>query len=83
MKEGIFTADIKKGEAATYNFGYVDPERFSTALTYMPIRSWNQWIVEMSGYKVGTEGGVKDSVKKVLIGNFLAVPSFDCQFVEC
>ncbi|KAH8599907.1 aspartic peptidase domain-containing protein [Bisporella sp. PMI_857] len=66
MKEGLFTADIKKNENSNYNFGYVDQDRFSTPLTYMPVRSWNQWIVEISGYTIGA-GNSNDGTKKALI----------------
>ena len=75
MKEGLFTVDLKKNEDGKYNFGYIDAERFSTPLVYMPVRSWNQWIVEISGYTIGqadveegSKGETVEQTMKALIG---------------
>ena len=54
LQNGLFTADIKKTEDGVYNFGFIDEARFSTPIMYMPVRSWNQWIVESSSYTIGT-----------------------------
>jgi aspergillopepsin I len=68
MKETFFTVDIKQGEDGVYNFGYIDDNRFSTQLTYMPVINWNQWIVQVSGYQVGSNGTKRDADRKALIG---------------
>jgi hypothetical protein len=68
LREGYFTVDIKKNADGVFTFGSIDANRFSTALTYMPVRNWNQWIVEISGYQVGTNGSVTQKTLKALIG---------------
>lgn len=54
LVSGIFTADLNYKQGGVYNFGYIDQTRFSTPITYMPVRNFNNWIVETSGYQIGS-----------------------------
>lgn len=64
---GLFTADLNYKQSGVYTFGYIDQQRFSTPITYMPVRDFNHWIVETSGYAVGNQSS-KSTPWKVLIG---------------
>jgi len=39
----------------------------------MPVRNWNQWIVETSGYKVGPNGTMTDKTSRTLIGTYFVL----------
>lgn len=66
LASGLFTVDIKKKEDSIYHFGYIDKNRFSTPITYMPVKSWNHWVVETAAYKFGN-GAATTAINKVLI----------------
>jgi aspergillopepsin I len=68
LVSGLFTADLIYQKTGLYNFGYVDQNRFSTPITYMPVRDFNSWVVETSGYQVGSKAA-KQTTWKALIGN--------------
>lgn len=53
LVSGLFTADLNYKQDGVYNFGYIDQTRFTTPITYMPVRNFNNWIVETSGYQIG------------------------------
>jgi hypothetical protein len=67
LQSGLFTADLNFKAKGSYNFGYIDQQRFSTAITYMPVRHWNNWIVETSAYSVGSNAA-KTKTWKALVG---------------
>ncbi|KIN05079.1 hypothetical protein OIDMADRAFT_101895 [Oidiodendron maius Zn] len=56
LVSGLFTADLNFNQNGVYNFGYIDQARFTTPITYMPVRNFNNWIVETSGYQIGNNG---------------------------
>lgn len=42
----IFAAYLKKGTAGSYDFGYIDTNKYSGALTYVPVNTANGfWYV--------------------------------------
>jgi aspergillopepsin I len=67
LVSGLFTADLNYQQSGVYNFGYIDQARFTTPITYMPIRDFNNWIVETSGYQIGSNAA-KSYTWKALIG---------------
>jgi aspergillopepsin I len=67
LVSGLFTADLNYQQSGVYNFGYIDQARFTTPITYMPVRDFNNWIVETSGYQIGSNAD-KSYTWKALIG---------------
>ena len=67
LVSGLFTADLNFNQNGVYNFGYIDQARFTTPITYMPVRNFNNWIVETSGYQIGSNGA-QSITWKALIG---------------
>lgn len=67
LVSGLFTADLVYKQTGLYNFGYIDQTRFTTPITYMPVRDFNYWVIETSGYQVGSKGA-KSQTWKALVG---------------
>ena len=51
----VFTANLKKGKAGNYNFGYIDSSEYTGIITYAAINNANGfWEFTASGYAVGS-----------------------------
>jgi aspergillopepsin I len=74
LVSGLFTADLVYKQKGLYNFGYIDQARFTTPITYMPVRNFNDWIVETSGYQIGSNGA-KSQTWKALVGETIVLHS--------
>jgi hypothetical protein len=52
----LFTADLRKGAAGTYNFGYIDPFLYTGNITYADLITTNSlWEFNATGYQIGSE----------------------------
>ena len=59
----LFTANLKKGEAGNYNFGYIDSSEYTGSITYVPVTTTNGfWEFTGSGYAVGSGAFVTSSI---------------------
>ena len=62
----LFTANLKKGKAGNYNFGYIDSSEYTGAITYVPVKTSNGfWEFTGSGYAVGSAGFVSSSTDAI------------------
>lgn len=51
----IFTANLKKGAAGSYNFGYIDTKQYTGSISYATVTSrYSLWEFSTSGYSIGT-----------------------------
>ena len=51
----LFTANLKKGKAGNYNFGYIDSSEYTGSITYVPVNTANGfWEFTGTGYAVGS-----------------------------
>lgn len=58
----VFTANLKKGKAGNYNFGYISTTEYTGAITYVPVNTANGfWEFTGNGYAVGTGAFVSSS----------------------
>ncbi|WPG99461.1 Hypothetical protein R9X50_00227500 [Acrodontium crateriforme] len=52
----LFTADLKKGEAGSYDFGYIDDSKHTGDITYVDVdNSQGFWGFTAGGYSVGDD----------------------------
>ena len=59
----VFTANLKKGKAGNYNFGYIDSSEYTGSITYVPVKTTNGfWEFTGSGYAVGSGAFVTSSI---------------------
>lgn len=59
LKQPIFTADLKKGTAGRYDFGYIDSSKYTGAITYVPVNNGTGfWEFLCTGYHIGSGGAV-------------------------
>ncbi|EMC92240.1 hypothetical protein BAUCODRAFT_38264 [Baudoinia panamericana UAMH 10762] len=62
LAKPLFTADLKKGAAGTYDFGYIDSSKYTGSISYVNVNTANGfWEFTASGYAVGS-GSVSGSV---------------------
>lgn len=63
MPKALFTVDLKKGEAGSYTFGYIDDSKYSGSITYVPVdNSQGFWQFTAGGYSVGGNNATTGSV---------------------
>lgn len=62
----LFTANLKKGTAGNYNFGYIDSSEYTGSITYVPVNTANGfWEFTASGYAVGSGAFVSSSIDAI------------------
>ena len=62
----VFTANLKKGTAGNYNFGYIDSGEYTGGITYVPVNTANGfWEFAGSGYAVGSGAFVSSSIDAI------------------
>ncbi|TKA71063.1 hypothetical protein B0A55_07231 [Friedmanniomyces simplex] len=63
LAKPLFTADLKKGAAGSYDFGYIDNSKYTGAITYVPVSTTNGfWEFTAGGYSVGTPNATTGSI---------------------
>lgn len=67
LAKPLFAADLKKGRAGSYDFGYIDSSKYTGSITYVPVSTGNGfWEFTSGGYSVGsstsTSGSIGDSI---------------------
>lgn len=63
LAKPLFTADLKKGTAGAYGFGFIDTTRYVGAITYVPVTIANGfWEFTAGGYAVGTSTTITGSI---------------------
>ncbi|MCJ1319411.1 Type I transmembrane sorting receptor [Xylographa vitiligo] len=67
LPQAVFTADLKKGEPGTYNFGYIDTSQYTGALTYVAVKTVNGfWEFTSNGYAIGSATFVTLSIDTIV-----------------
>ncbi|MCJ1376562.1 Type I transmembrane sorting receptor [Loxospora ochrophaea] len=62
----VFTADLKKGEPGTYDFGFIDSSKYTGSITYVPVNTANGfWEFTGSGYAVGSAAFKSQSIDAI------------------
>jgi hypothetical protein len=55
LSKAVFTADLKKGAPGSYDFGYIDPAKYTGGITYVNLStSGGFWQFSAGGYAVGS-----------------------------
>jgi hypothetical protein len=55
LSKAVFTADLKKGAPGSYDFGYIDPAKYTGSITYVNLStSGGFWQFSAGGYAVGS-----------------------------
>lgn len=58
----LFTADLKKGAAGSYDFGFINTAKYTGSITYVPVNTANGfWQFTAGGYAVGSKAAVSSS----------------------
>ena len=67
MQQPLFTADLKRATPGSYDFGFIDPNKYSGEITYVPANSTQGfWGVTGTGYAVG-DGALNDKTISTII----------------
>ena len=62
----VFTANLKKGTAGNYNFGYIDSSEYTGGITYVAVNTANGfWEFTSNGYAVGSGAFVSSSIDAI------------------
>jgi len=63
LAKALFTADLKKGTAGSYTFGYIDSSKYTGTITYVPVdNSQGFWQFTAGGYSVGGNNATTGSL---------------------
>jgi hypothetical protein len=66
LAQPLFAADLKYHAAGTYDFGYIDPAKYTGAITYTNVdNSQGFWQFSFSGYSIGTGSTVSSSINGI------------------
>lgn len=66
LASNLFTANLKKGAAGTYDFGYIDKTAYTGSITYTPVSTANGfWEFTGTGYAVGSGSFVSSSIDAI------------------
>ncbi|POR32812.1 Endothiapepsin [Tolypocladium paradoxum] len=80
----LFTANLLKGRAGNYNFGYIDSSEYTGSIQYAELDRFSPfWKVSMSGYQVGDDdyeqyrwNGIVDTGTSLLLAPDEVVQSY-------
>lgn len=62
----LFTANLKKGAPGSYDFGYIDASKYTGSITYVPVRTANNfWEFTSSGYAIGSAAVKASSIDAI------------------
>ncbi|KAF2104614.1 penicillopepsin [Rhizodiscina lignyota] len=54
LVQPVFTADLKHAAPGSYDFGFIDPKKYTGHIAYVPRNSSSErWQIECSGFAVG------------------------------
>ena len=67
LAQPLFTADLKRAAPGSYDFGFIDPNKYKGEITYVPAdSSQGFWGVAGTGYAVGN-GSLNDKTLNTII----------------
>ena len=62
----LFTANLKKGQPGSYDFGYIDDSQYTGDITYTAVdNSQGFWGFTASGYTVGSGAAVTEDIASI------------------
>ncbi|KXT17299.1 hypothetical protein AC579_526 [Pseudocercospora musae] len=63
LAKQLFTADLKKGQAGSYDFGYIDSSKYTGSIVYTSVdNSQGFWGFTAGGYSVGSGNATSGSI---------------------
>lgn len=64
--KNVFTADLKHNAPGTYDFGYIDPSKYTGEITYTPVNTdQGFWEFTGTGYGVGSNSFNQQSIDAI------------------
>lgn len=66
LAQPLFTADLKKGAAGSYDFGFIDSSKYSGSITYTSVDTSNGfWQFTTTAYAIGSGSTVSSSYSTI------------------
>ncbi|OJD28008.1 hypothetical protein ACJ73_00587 [Blastomyces percursus] len=53
LREPLFAVSLKKNKPGTFNFGFIDDDKYNGNITYTPVHDTGFWSLSTTGYAVG------------------------------
>ncbi|KAI1434204.1 secreted aspartic proteinase precursor [Xylaria sp. CBS 124048] len=55
LDEPVWTADLKYHQAGSYDFGFIDPEKYTGSIAYVDVNATaGFWMTNLTGYGIGS-----------------------------
>ncbi|KAF7846380.1 hypothetical protein BT93_L4481 [Corymbia citriodora subsp. variegata] len=65
--EPVFASALRHNAAGTYDFGWIDPSKYTGKITYTPVsNSSGYWEITANGYAVGSGATVSESLTSIV-----------------
>jgi Eukaryotic aspartyl protease len=69
LEQPLFTVDLKHAEPGSYDFGWVDQNKYKGQITYVPAdNSSGLWGIQVGGFAVGEKGQFSASPFAAVLG---------------
>ncbi|EGO56177.1 hypothetical protein NEUTE1DRAFT_130227 [Neurospora tetrasperma FGSC 2508] len=66
LDQPLFAADLKHEASGTYDFGFIDPAKYTGDITYVPVNpNPGYWTWTSTGYQVGSSPFVSQSITNI------------------
>ncbi|KAL2384229.1 hypothetical protein RJZ90_002101 [Blastomyces dermatitidis] len=69
LPEPLFAVSLKKNKPGTFDFGFIDDDKYNGNITYTPVYDSGFWSISTTGYAIGNSTSNTSTPIKAFLGN--------------